>query len=429
LRNETTLQVTEEFHQDAPELSAAQVDARLRWARQRGHPFYLWPEVPRAHWLAALEEIGRVTGALLRGDRGVRLESPAAVPPAVWSRALGVAAFTSGMGPLLGWWHQLGMLAADEPAGAVLREHLVHARARAVRMSDALEHALATLARAGIDVTLLKGAYTARHCFAEPGLRPMGDLDLMVPRGAVAAAEATLGFGGYALVAGSRVARPYRSDWQPPGAPRTIRSLLVHHAENPYTIDLHDSLEFDFFGVRRVRFDAAPFRVPTDGGAHALAQPLLLAHLATHASQGLHNLTLLRLTELVLLLQHDVVAWDELSVLLEEAGAARFVYPAFQLVERFVPGSVEPTFLERLGRGATASMRAVVARVTPATAQRLGDVTLDERFMWCATSFDRVRRVAHMFAPAGSGSLRRLRRIYTERVYRIVRGRVTVRES
>src|SRR5690606_25676834 len=160
-----------------------------------------------------------------------------------------------------------------------------------------LTRALDTLARAGIPGTVLKSAHTARAYFPEPATRPAADLDLAVPAGEFVAAERALLHAGYTLQ--KRQPYPRQSTWIPPGAPTRLRSLALVHAEDPYTLDLHASLDRDFFGIRTVRFG------PLDAGtrpwpemhpaARALTQPLLLAYLAVHASQGLHNLTLLRL--------------------------------------------------------------------------------------------------------------------------------------
>lgn len=352
-------------------------------------------------------------------------------------RALEVAAFTSGTGPLLGWWIEQGLLDASGRVRALLEVHLDHGRTRAARMHLALREAAGALETADVRVTVLKGAHTAHTYFPEPGVRPMADLDLLVAEGDTARAERALRTAGYTLVPGSQLARPYRSDWRPSGAPATVRSLTVHHESNPYTVDLHGSLDVDFFGVRTIRFGApaGTERVPapwTSTRATALAPTLLVAYLAAHASQGLYNLTLIRLIELALLLRLEAQRdsfWDELAALLQRLRAERFVYPAFALVERLIPSAVEPAIMTRLTRAATPALRDVVARTTPATAQGLERIVLAERFMWAATPVEHLRRAAYMLVPTGlHGSARRLHRIYLDRAFRLLRGRISLRD-
>jgi hypothetical protein len=74
------------------------------------------------------------------------------------------------------------------------------------------------LARAGIDALLLKGAALILTSYPAPGLRPMADLDILVPRNTIAEAAALLRRHGWASVHGltsdfvrTRHAAPFRS--------------------------------------------------------------------------------------------------------------------------------------------------------------------------------------------------------------------------
>jgi hypothetical protein len=337
------------------------------------------------------------------------------------------------MGPLLGWWVERGTLHANQKARELLRLHLSHGRARADAMHQALRAAVSLLEVANIQVTVLKGAHTAFTCFPEPGTRPMSDVDVLVKPTDVSRAEAALAEGGFQAIPGTRLACPYRTDWRPPGAPDTVVSVALHHAGNAFGLDLHAALEVSFFGVRTLHLDrifpekrsAAPW-----AGAQAavLAQPAALAYHAAHAARGLYNLTLIRLVEMAFMIRSDAgqnLDWDELGHGLRRARAERFVYPAFELLERLVPGIVAARFRAQLNRAATRAQRAVIAGVSPATAQRTDRTSLKEQFMWAATPADFLRRAAYMALPlADSGSLRKLVRIYFDRIYRLARGRV-----
>jgi hypothetical protein len=410
---------------DALDMPPEQIAARVRWARERGHPAYLWPDVPVARWRAALDAIERAASDLLAAEpRPARLAAPAGD-----LLALSVAAYTSGLGPYLGHAVEAGHLEVDDDVAALLRIHLDHARRRARRLDAELTRAIDTLARAGIPPTVLKSAHTARAYFPEPATRPAADLDLAVPADEFATAERAVLDAGYTLQ--KRQPYPRQSTWIPPGAPTQLRSLALVHAEDPYTLDLHASLDRDFFGIRTVRFG------PLEGGtrpwpavhpaARTLAQPLLLAYLAVHASQGLHNLTLLRLLEIVLVARADAAAgrlrWPELIACLERADALRFAYPALELAERLAPGTVDPDARAALAAAATPRMIRVLAGLRPAEAQRPEQLSLAERIMWARGPVEHLRRVLYMIWPRWIGaSFGDLRRLYAERLRRLLRG-------
>jgi hypothetical protein len=70
-------------------------------------------------------------------------------------------------------------------------------------------------------------------------------------------------------------------------------------------------------------------------------------------------------------------------------------------------------------------LRHLADSLTPAGAQRLDDLALGERFIWGSGPADHLRRVTHMLLPGGErGSWRALARLYRERSYRLLRGRV-----
>ena len=425
---------------DSLDLAPELIQQRLRWAREQGHPFYLWPDMPVGEWRASLREIERVTTHILADGSPPVL----ALPLTADTRKMGVAAFTSGMGALLGYWIEVGRLTAGAEVEDLLGLHLYHGRERARLLSDELHKALEVLGTVGIDPIAIKGAHTAHIYFPEPGTRPASDLDLVIGLDEVREASRALREAGY--VETNRQGRPYKSDWVPPGASTTIRSLEVTHRDDPITVDLHTTLDRNFFGVGTVSFGplgASSTRrhlLKTSGGrsrgvgVRILAQPLLAASLAAHASEGLHNLSMIRLVELFLVLQRDrareELVWADLRLLLERAKAMRFTYPAFEMAERLAPGTLDPGFRSRLAEAAAPRMRRVMAGLQPFSAHRFEEMSLDERFMWARGPVEHLRRALHMLWPAPVGhSLRALGRVYANRFRRIFRGRVTLRTS
>src|SRR5687767_14202293 len=88
--------------------SPAQVRRRFAQAHAAGTPRWFWPEIPVERWAAGRRDIVRVTRDVLAGR-------PAALDPRgeIGAEALGIAAFTLGMGPLLGHWIGTGALDAE----------------------------------------------------------------------------------------------------------------------------------------------------------------------------------------------------------------------------------------------------------------------------------------------------------------------------
>ncbi len=414
---------------DAGDLAPEQVESRLRWARQQGHPRYLWPEVPIVGWRAALREIERVTAAVLGGaEKRPRLEPDGEAG----LKALGVAAFTSGMGPLLGHWTESGRLEASGAAAALLRLHLEHGRLRARRLEGELARVLEVLGGAGVHATVIKGTHTAREYFPDPGTRPTGDIDLVVTPAEVEAAAKALAAGGYTFVPETLNLRPAKSDWIPPDAPRSLRSLELTHTDNPYAIDLHSSLSWNFLGVRTLELGPLDRQHVSEweavqGAALVLKQPHLLAVLAANASHSLRQLPLLHLVELVLVIRQDSPSgrldWDALESLLRDIDGRRFVYPALALAERLAPGTVGSAFLQRLAAAATPRMRLMLERLEPHAVQRLETTSLGQAFMWTSGVSERLRLVSHMIWPSGL-SHRKRRQFWRDRLSRLLGGRV-----
>lgn len=410
------------------ELDPGEVKERLLWAGRQGHPKYFWPDLPPAAWRSGLRQLERVAAEVMGGQRS-SLEARGSAEV----RALGVAGYTSGLGPLLGHWLESGQVRGSEPVARLFGLHLAHGRERAARLRVELRRATEALTAAGVKPLVVKSSHTAVAYFPEPGVRPALDVDLVVDPRAFHAAEETLAAAGYGF--GVRERRPRKSTWVAPGSSRLPRSLELMHAGSQYVVDLHESLERNFFGVRTLRPAAGgepPTRAAPELGTpvRVLRQPALLLYHALHASEGLYNLTLIRIVEMVLMIRRDresgALDWAELRTLVEGRAAGRFVYPAFAMAERLAPGTVQPRFLEALVRAATPAMRSVVSTLSPAGAQPLDVLSVRERFMWCATPQDYVRRLVHMVAPAPAGrSLRRLAALYVERLYRLLGRRVS----
>ncbi len=399
---------------DSQDLSPAEVRRRFHWAKRRGDPAWLWPDVPVAAWREALSGIEDAVRAVLSGRPDAQLQDG---DPA----AIGLACYTSGTGPLLGYWCEQGLLSASEAVAPALELHLRHNRLRATRMEAAAVSLVEALSERGVAVAVLKGAHTARDYFPDPGARPASDIDLLVRQGEVGSAEAMIAAAGFAFQ--GRGAR--ESSWRPDSSPAQPRSLTLVHADDPWSVDLHGSLDiFVSAGAPLARLDAAR---PMDAGsrwgpcrsAMTLDQPLLLLHLAVHAGSGLQNLTLLRLIELNLVIRRDAavgsLSWDEFLAMGEDTGSLGFAYPALRLSEDLAPGTVPTAVLDRCTRRAPAAVVRIVGRLTPATAQRIDRTSMAQHFMWAVGWKGRMRQLgADLVAPASA---------WEKRAWRLLRGR------
>jgi hypothetical protein len=363
---------------------AEQIDARLARYATTFDARDLWPDVTVGAFHLAQAEMARVTAAVLAdGPRPIELQ----LPPDTDARALGVAASAAGMGPLLGFWREAGRIAASPAVTDLLATHLDHGRRRAARMDRELERLLVPLVAGGMEVFLLKGTYTAHRYFPEPGVRPTADIDLLVRPEHASAARRILRDLGF--VEPAPTAAP-SSHWTPP-QPQVARSLELAHADNPWSVDLHVSLDRspcggvttalglpERSGGEVWRAFSRPLRV--------LPQPLLLAYLALHTSSHFYTITLVRLVELVLVVRRDFAGrperWRAFSDLVRGTATGRFVFPAMHLAERLAPGTVDPLVLEQLVAAAPRRLRRLVQATTPASAQRLHPRPMGAVFIW-----------------------------------------------
>jgi hypothetical protein len=407
------------------ELDPEEATRRFEWARRSGHPLYVWPEVAIGDWIGSCRAVERALATGLSDPGGlVEVEAPAGPV------ALGVAAYTTGCGAILGRWLERGHARACPDTAAVLKDHLRHGRRRARKLTDLLQHVASSFREAGVGAVLFKGGQTAMSLFDEPALRPMADLDLLVAPGDLPAAEKALAAAGFMRIV--RQTRPVRSSWRPPGEDGTLRSVHIPHARNPVSVDLHAGLARDFYGVgcvdpgRPGPEDLVDVRGAPEGLC-GLDDSTLFVVLAAHASEDLHNLQLVRLVELALL-GRRIGARDGWGSVVERAGAAgspHLLYPAVALADRLMAGAVAPDLVAWARSPAPAVMRRVVDQLTPGTAQRLDRLGLLERFMWARTPGAVLRRLGHMVAPASvGGSPGALAALYRNRVYRVIRGRV-----
>jgi hypothetical protein len=405
-----------------PEISPEEVRRRIVWARRQGRPAWLWPDISIAAWRSAMLEVERVVRILLTDAASVRLEGDV--------HAIELAGYTSGLGPLLGLWLEQGRLQTRHAIAATLTRHLAHNRLRTASLTQTAVDLVERLAERGIKALVLKGAHTGWSYFPEAGVRPASDIDLLVADQDALAAEAVMQAYGLSFLGRSR----WESCWAPSAAAPTPRSLTYVDAEDPWSVDLHSSLNISAgWGTPLAGFDLlhpmeSQGRWCVDGRVGVLDQPLLLLHLATHAGAGWQNLTLLRQVELVLVIRQDgaagALSWDAFLDLAAQTGAIGYVYPALRLAESLAPATVPRSVLDLCVARTPWAVRSALKQLTPATAQRIDRNSMAEHFMWAEGWRGRLRLAARDLFPADR-SWPEFRRIYEERVWRLIRGRVS----
>jgi hypothetical protein len=372
-----------------------------RWKRTLD-PQDLWPETTNEQRLRAYREIFTATGRILAGQR-----ASLAAEKRDDVQAAGIVAFVSGMGAQLGRWVEQGQLQTGSRLAVLLAEHLAHGRRRADEMSSRLALVVAAMARHRIVPTILKGTYTARRYFEEPGVRPTSDIDVLVSDDDFAAAGEALREIGLQSLAGH--AMPYREEWGS-RADQVVHSTEMTHADNPWAVDLHRSLSRQYFSGLVAGFGSPqgvsrqPWSGPF-GSALVLREPLLAAHLAVHAGADFPHLHLIRIVELLLVLRADLasgaISWEALSDLLRRTTTRRFAFPAFVLAARLAPDAVDHAFLAELEKSATPRMRRLLPGAVLIPPQHFPRLSLDMRLAWAKGPWQVAANIVDWLYPTG----------------------------
>ena len=375
-------------------LSAEDVRDRIRRAQRSGFSSWLWPDVAIGDWRAAMSEIVVATRAVLGGAEHCALRADNAV-------AMGLAGYTSGMGPLLGHWIATGRLAAPPETEELLGLHLDENRVRMDRLAGNARNLVQAMEKADVSVTVFKGMHTAFSHFPEPATRPLSDIDLYIPPSQIGIAETVLTDLGYVR----RLQRrdPYMCDWARPSLRREPHTLALLHRDDFWSFDVQTSLSRRLPTNARIELDrlirpSGDQRWSVSPAARVPEQPLLTLLLAAHTAHGLYNSTLLRICELIFVIRKDTAAgtldWDRLLAAAGQIGGARYAYPAFFFCEKLVPGTIPEKILACCRADAPQNLRALLPTLDIAELQPLGRHPLRERFLWAGTWSDRFRQLA-----------------------------------
>jgi hypothetical protein len=199
------------------------------------------------------------------------------------------------------------------PAMTMRQLHALRLRqlARHRERTDALAEILDVLERAAIDVRVLKGAALAWIIYPSPELRPMGDVDLLVPRPAARAAQALLEPLGFRAT--QRARRFGRNAHHLPPAIRSngATTIAVEIHVDALSRDTPDSI-----AMHTLTEPGRPFCVDARR-ALALGHVDMLRHLAHHVLEPAFD-GAIRLLGVIDLLRyanifHDEIDWARLG--------------------------------------------------------------------------------------------------------------------
>ena len=415
--------------QDVPGETTSDVARQLQNWRRTGDPASLWPNVGPDQLRMAHSHIARVTSAVLRGAA----RKPTLGDAVSCHRdAMGIAAFVSGMGPLMGYWIEADVIDADEAMSGLMRLHLQHSRERSARINATFLQLLDAFNDRGIAPIALKGIYTSRSYFPEPATRPIADIDLLVEADQQSRGAEALSATGLVELG---VDAPGQTIWRLHNVPETLHSLQLEHRNNPWAVDLHTTIDKRYFRGCWASFGQHPFRSANawnvDGlSARVFGQPLLAAHVAQHATYTMHELRLVRLVELILVIRRDVadgtLEWNSLAALLRETGTTRFVYPALELAERIAPGLIEPAFRHELAAASTRRMQMVVEHIAASGMHMAGRGTIGERFVWARGPWEVTKNFTDLIWPPARSASERWQK-YCKWLHMAMRGRLAMR--
>lgn len=282
------------------------------------------------------------------GERLVALLRPdAAVPPLStyqWDAVIDEAVRHK-VAPLL-YDRLRGRADVPPEAAARLRDTYARFALRAALLQRELSAVLAVVATRSIPCIALKGIALVLDTYAEPALRSMADIDLLVPRDRLADAERALLEGGWGSEPRPDIAA-YTS-WchhiaplNRPGGPHVEIHWTIERPSSPFRIDIEG-----VWARSRVSAGDPRTRVP--------APEDLLLHACLHAAyhHRFDRAALKHLSDVgALLARHgEGIDFELLTRLSNESGAGTFVYCTLRLAHELLGVPIPSGALDALDR-------------------------------------------------------------------------------
>lgn len=215
----------------------------------------------------------------------------------------------------------------------------------------------------GVKVMPLKGSILTNRYYQDPALRPMADIDLLVPSQDEDSSVEVLNQKGYKQTS----VTPYYKIFSSKKYNDSDIYLDGEHPENPINIDLRSELVFDMSGVY-CDITEYIWNASDDGFygyPHAMSLPpsALLLHLICHASKHLYKAVFraIQLVDLVLVAQKfNDGDWQELAEVARSKRIERFIYAPLVLAERYMHLSTPPAVMSKLSENTPKYLRKYV---------------------------------------------------------------------
>lgn len=217
-----------------------------------------------------------------------------------------------------------GVAASDVAIPQAIQERL-RRQARASEMRNCLAweqltQLVAAFNRAGLEPTILKGALFAHRYYRSPGLRPFGDLDILVPPADRKRAEQTLLALGYQAAMGTD---NEGQEWLSENHFHWVYTL-----EGGLPVELHWALtraDFEIhFDLEALAQRSRPFSLP-EGRAWAFSPEDEIVYLAVHAAKHRFGVPLRHYTDLAVILATSALDWPRLWQQAAAVGAEKAV--------------------------------------------------------------------------------------------------------
>lgn len=306
---------------------------------------------------------------------------------------------------------RLGVRDANEPR---LRGIWRHAWVHNNKLVHAVAPALAALRDAGVPTLLLKGsAALADGALRDTGVRPMADVDVLVPRERVFAAAAALGGVGW-----------HPANPRPLGTEFPVRQSAPFAAGAEWQLDLHWEALFDPGADDGLWARARPAVLGTQPTAVPAPSDQLLVT-CLHAG-GWHGKPIRWLADAATLLaRHPDPGWDDLVAEAAARGAGHRLAGQLELLRELLGTPVPPAVLDRLRAAPLPLRERVLHRATdlPHGGVKVFLTSWDHaRRARDLPGRDRPRALAWALAEYEVTSVPQLARLYVRRSARRARG-------
>lgn len=240
---------------------------------------------------------------------GTRISTPRLPAPPEWPRVV-QAAIQHGLAPLLYASLKHTKRLGEVPVGDAdwLRLEHLHAGVGNMLAYRELVHLLDSLGSREIPAIVLKGGAIALQLYPDPGLRPLKDIDLLIPEPEVAAVRALLTEHGYSPLPEMTKGFEERFSGQ---------QAYTRTGPNPEQVDLHWHLFVIAYYRQQIPIDwfwQHTTSIQIDGRiARALAPEAQFIHLAAHYGLHHHAERLIWLYDLALLVaaHREDMDWNE----------------------------------------------------------------------------------------------------------------------